>query len=137
VAKKPLCTKCTAMCCRYVALPIENPKTRSDYDDIRWYLAHENVTVFVEKGDWYINFNSACRHIDRDHRCGIYENRPKICRKYTTNKCDITSDEYDYELHFTNDRQMQEYMNVKFDNMVVPNQSKKQKVKSKKKKTKR
>ncbi|RMF80705.1 MAG: YkgJ family cysteine cluster protein, partial [Planctomycetota bacterium] len=33
-----LCEHCTGFCCRYIALPIEEPETRQDYDDIRWYL---------------------------------------------------------------------------------------------------
>ena len=53
--KKSLCDKCTGLCCRYMALPIETPEDREDYDDIRWYLCHEDVAVFVEDGEWYIN----------------------------------------------------------------------------------
>src|SRR4051794_4770830 len=44
-----LCDKCAALCCRYFALPIDNPKSAHDYDNVRWYLMHENVVVFVEK----------------------------------------------------------------------------------------
>ena len=54
MAKKILCDKCTGLCCKYFALPIETPEDKEDYDDIRWYLCHKNVTVFVEDGDWYI-----------------------------------------------------------------------------------
>ena len=43
-----LCESCAALCCRYFALPIDNPKTARQYDDIRWYLCHENVVVFIE-----------------------------------------------------------------------------------------
>ena len=60
--KSILCDKCTGLCCRYFALPIETPEDREDYDDIRWYLCHEGVTVFVEDGDWYINVKNKCRH---------------------------------------------------------------------------
>ena len=44
-----LCNKCSGLCCRYFALPIDNPTTAKDYDDIRWYLCHENVVIFIEK----------------------------------------------------------------------------------------
>ncbi len=116
-AKKVLCEKCDGMCCRYFALPIDTPEDREDYDDIRWYLCHEDVTVFVEDGDWYVNVKNKCRHLDGDsHLCNNYDDRPKICRGYVTDSCDFTNDEYDYELHFTNDNQMLEYMKVKFDN---------------------
>jgi Fe-S-cluster containining protein len=115
--KKVLCHTCKALCCRYVALPIEKPTERGDFDDIRWYLTHKDISVFVEKGDWYINIKNKCRHLsEKAHRCRIYEKRPRICRGYKTNDCELTGEEYDYSLHFTNDRQMEEYMNVKFDN---------------------
>ncbi len=41
--------------------------------------------------------------------------------------------EYDYELHFTDDKQMEEYIKIKFDNNVTE----KQKTKKKQKKRKR
>jgi len=39
--------KCKGLCCRYFAFPIETPEDWDDYDDIRWYLAHKNISVFV------------------------------------------------------------------------------------------
>ena len=57
--KKPkvtsACTRCTGLCCRYFALPLENPEDWKDYDDIRWFLCHEHTSVFVEDGEWYKN----------------------------------------------------------------------------------
>ena len=47
--------RCKGLCCRYFAFPIETPEDWDDYDDIRWYLAHKNVNVFVEDGHWYLN----------------------------------------------------------------------------------
>ena len=55
-----LCEKCVGLCCRYLALPIDTPKTKGDFDDVRWYLAHEGISVFVEEGDWYINIANRC-----------------------------------------------------------------------------
>ena len=119
MAKGTSCGKCSGLCCRYFALPIETPENRQDYDDIRWYLCHKNITVFVEDDDWYINIKNKCRHLsEQEHKCRIYGNRPHICRKYTTRDCDLTEGEYDYDLHFTNDRQMEEYIKIKFHNNV-------------------
>jgi len=116
--KKTPCQRCTGLCCRYFALPIDNPEDWKDFDDIRWYLTHENVSIFVEEGQWYLNVNNSCKHLDKDCRCGIYEMRPKICRYYKTDDCDFTGDNYQYELHFTNDSQMEEYMRIKFGSKV-------------------
>lgn len=117
MAKENQCGQCVGLCCRYVALPIETPEDKQDYDDIRWYLCHEGVTIFVEDGDWYINVKNKCRHLaDEDYECMIYDKRPKICRKYKYKDCDYVEGEYDYELHFTDDKQMAEYIRIKFDN---------------------
>ncbi|MHC4076728.1 MAG: YkgJ family cysteine cluster protein [Planctomycetota bacterium] len=118
MAKKILCGKCAGLCCRYFAFPIETPEEKQDYDDIRWYLCHEDVTVFVEEGDWYININNKCRYLSKEYNCEIYIKRPKICRGYRTADCDLTEGQYDYELHFTNDKQMEEYIKIKFGNNV-------------------
>jgi len=129
--KKSQCDRCTGLCCRYFALPIDTPQTKEDYDDIRWYLCHKNIIVFVEKKDWYINIKNKCRHLsEKDHRCRIYDRRPRICRQYRHADCDYVEGKYDYQLHFTDDRQMQEYMKIKFDNNVIE----KQKTKKKKRK---
>jgi hypothetical protein len=42
----------------------------------------------------------------------------------------LVEGEYDYELHFTNDKQMEEYIKIKFDN----NATEKKKAKKKRKK---
>jgi len=119
LSRKYQCDKCTGLCCRYFALPIDTPEDRSDHDDIRWFLTHEGVSVFVEDGDWYVSVKNKCRHLLPDNRCGIYDDRPGICRKYRHSDCDFVEGEYDYELHFTDDHQMQEYMKIKFDNNII------------------
>lgn len=130
MAKKSQCDKCTGLCCRYFALPIDTPESKGDYDDIRWFLCHEGISVFVEDGDWYININNKCRHFsEKDNRCNIYNNRPRICRGYRHSECDFVEGEYDYEMNFTSDKQMEEFIKRKFDNNV----SKKRKVKQKRK----
>jgi uncharacterized protein len=104
-----LCDKCSALCCRYFALPIETPETRKQYDDVRWYLVHENCVVFIEKKTWYLAVMAKCKHLQDDNRCGIYETRPRICRKYTTDNCDYHGGEYDYDKLFTSAEQLWEY----------------------------
>ena len=83
---KILCHNCTGLCCRYMALPIETPEDREDFDDIRWYLVHKGVSVFVEDGDWYLNIENRCKYLSaKDHRCKIYAKRPQICRDFPDN----------------------------------------------------
>ena len=66
-----LCEHCLAACCRYIALPLDKPTTARDYDDIRWYLMHQGISVFVEEGDWYVQFQTRCKNLGADNRCGL------------------------------------------------------------------
>ncbi len=109
-----LCEHCTAACCRYIALPIDKPRTRRDFDDLRWYLMHENVSIFVEDGDWYIQFNTRCRNLRADNLCGVYETRPEICREYKAGDCDYSGGDYDYEYWFTHPDQMDAFIRQRF-----------------------
>ncbi|MHC4215695.1 MAG: hypothetical protein ACYSWP_20290, partial [Planctomycetota bacterium] len=65
--------------------------------------------------------------------CRIYKTRPKICRGYKMSDCDFIEGEYDYELHFVDDKQMEEYIKIKFGNNVTEKQMRKKKKKKKKK----
>jgi Fe-S-cluster containining protein len=105
-----LCEHCTGICCRYFALPIDTPEDRGDFDDIRWYLLHAGVSVFVEDGEWYLYVAADCRHLQPDFQCSIYKTRPRICREYTTENCDYHSGEYGWEHHFTCPEHLDEYV---------------------------
>jgi Fe-S-cluster containining protein len=104
-----LCDKCAALCCRYIALPIDNPEDVRDYDNIRWYLMHENIVVFVEEEQWYIGIFAKCKHLQPDNRCGVYLTRPRICRGYNTTNCDYHGGDYNYSDLFTSADQLREY----------------------------
>lgn len=104
-----LCEHCTGECCNYIALPIDEPENKRDFDDMRWYLMHEGITVFVEEGDWYVQFRARCRNLQPDFRCGIYETRPKICREYKAGDCDYGGGDYSYDHLFTKPEQIEAY----------------------------
>jgi uncharacterized protein len=110
-----LCSNCAGLCCRYFALPLDNPKTAADYDNIRWYLCHENCVVFIEKRQWYIGIMARCKHLMEDNRCGIYEQRPRICRGYSTDNCDYHGGEYEFSKLFTSAEQLREYAEEKLN----------------------
>lgn len=103
-----LCSYCTAKCCRYFAFPIDKPQTREDFGHLRWYMLHGRVAVFVEDGTWYLMVYADCQHLQPDHRCGIYEDRPQICRTYSTDNCEYEDDAV-YDKFFETAEQMWEY----------------------------
>ena len=103
-----LCKYCTAMCCRYFSLPIDTPKTWADFDNIRWYLAHGRISIFVDEGTWYLVVQGDCQYLTHDNMCGIYENRPAICADYTTEGCEYDND-FVFDKFFDTPEQIEEY----------------------------
>jgi len=79
----PPCSTCEAQCCRYVAVEIDTPTCKRDYDQIRWYLLHNGMSVFTDhEGDWFVEFDSHCEKLGPDHRCTAYSTRPRVCADY-------------------------------------------------------
>jgi uncharacterized protein len=103
-----LCQFCPGKCCRYLALVIETPTERSDYEYMRWYLLHHQAAVFTEDGHWYLLVYNPCKHLTAENRCGIYDDRPAICRQYTTVDCEY-EDLWVYDQYFELPEQVDEY----------------------------
>lgn len=106
-----LCDHCTAKCCRYFALPMEAPTTRKDFETMRWFLMHDRAAVFTENDDWYLVVHTTCKHLQDDHRCGVYMTRPQICRAYSTKDCEY-DDDWIYDRYFEMSEQVDEFMEV-------------------------
>jgi Fe-S-cluster containining protein len=109
----PPCHVCTARCCKYFALSIDKPRSKEDFDHIRWYLMHEGIAVWVEDGDWYLEVRTVCRHLQPDNSCGIYETRPQVCRDYGSPEhgvCEYFTDDLSYDLYFESDTQLEVWL---------------------------
>ncbi|NQT50487.1 YkgJ family cysteine cluster protein [bacterium] len=128
---KNICGTCDGKCCRYFALEIDKPTSKRDFEDIRWYLAHENTRVFVEDGEWHLEVQNVCRHLDGDSRCRIYDDRPAICRDHKMSDCEGDPElEFDREHEFNSDDELAQFAK-KF---LAKKKMKKKKGKGKKKK---
>jgi Fe-S-cluster containining protein len=102
---QPGCHSCNGLCCRHIATEIDRPTTKIDFDNIRWYLMHED-------DNWMIEVTTPCRHLQSDHCCGIYANRPSVCREYpgTDESCEHEDKSPTYKLLFTNDNELVNWM---------------------------
>ena len=110
------CEACKAICCRHIALPIDKPTTKKEYDYIRWYLMHENVNVYIDYDkEWMIEFKTPCRHLGKDYKCKNYNGRPDICRKYPekNQECEYLSDTPCYKIMFHNVDEFEKYLKRK------------------------
>ena len=104
------CSRCDGLCCKYFALPLSEPTTWGDFDDIRWYLAHDDVSVFVDGGTWYLLVDNRCRFLTPDNRCRIYAQRPRICRRYGDRDCEYHDEDGSvYDMLFESPEQVWEY----------------------------
>jgi len=102
---KKMCMECGAKCCRNICIEIEAPTTRQFRENIRWYLAHKNVSIFVEEGSWYIEFHTDCEMRTPENACLVYHNRPLMCRGYGYDddgdiNCFISNLPFNYEYEF-------------------------------------
>ena len=108
------CATCRAACCRYVATQIDEPDCKPDYNNVRWYLLHRDVSVFIDHSDdWYIEFATPCEALDADHRCSIYDQRPLLCRSHGSNDdddCEHLGAESPYRRRFNSAREFEDYL---------------------------
>ncbi|MBD3313738.1 hypothetical protein GF345_04815 [Candidatus Woesearchaeota archaeon] len=80
------CKNC-GNCCNHVAMEIDEPTCKKDYQEILWFLLHKDVKVFVDHDDeWYLEFYAPCEW-RQDSKCINHERRPSICRNYSSEEC--------------------------------------------------
>jgi hypothetical protein len=85
------CLEC-ARCCTYVAVGINAPTTPRHATDVLWYLYHEGVYVYRDdEGEWSVVFETRCRNLGVDRRCGVYSQRPHICRGFDNRSCEVNA----------------------------------------------
>ena len=79
------CGACGGTCCGYVAIGIDSPRSVTGRENIRWFLLHDKVAVYVAHNkDWFIEFTTPCTALNNKKRCSVYERRPNVCRNYGT-----------------------------------------------------
>jgi Fe-S-cluster containining protein len=112
---KKTCKKCSGMCCKYVAVEIDTPEEIEDFEDIKWYVCHKNINVYVdEENIWHIEFLTPCEFLGKNSLCKIYEIRPHICREYNQDECPFHN-EYKEKYTFKKLKDVEKYIEEIFD----------------------
>lgn len=99
--------ECKARCCRYITVVLPAPRQKADFDELSWFLAHEDISVYVESRRWHLEVGNRCKYLTKDNLCRAYDGRPDVCRGYETDECEYpdrpshalhfdTKDEFDY-----------------------------------------
>jgi hypothetical protein len=104
------CQRCPSLCCRYLALQIDGPKSYDDFDLIRWYVAHHGVQVYKDRRRWYLQVDVPCRHLDDHGRCQIYPRRPKICADHRLQDCEFENDGPPPAVQFRHPEEVEAYL---------------------------
>ena len=91
MTEKNPCEGCD-LCCRHVAVEIDKPESKKEFDQIRWFLLHKDIWIFVDNDDsWNMQVNNKCEKL-KDTMCSYYEERPQICRDYSAVNCERNGD---------------------------------------------
>jgi uncharacterized protein len=110
------CGFCTnTQCCTYISQEIDVPRSKQDFDFLLWQISHRDIGIYKDEGSWYLLVSNACNHIQSDGRCGIYEDRPQICRDYSNDYCEFDEPAEDgFELYFQNYGELLAYCKKRF-----------------------
>ena len=110
------CGFCTnSKCCLYVTQGIDAPRSKEDFEHLLWQVSHDNVKAYKDCDGWCLLFESKCNHLRPGGLCGIYENRPQICRDHSNNYCEFdASAEDDFELYFPDYESLLRYCKKRF-----------------------
>lgn len=105
-----VCPPC-GKCCRYVSVGIDPPSTVGRVSTAIWLLYHRTVSIYQShEGDWFLLLPTECENLRPDGLCGVYENRPLICRDYDVDGCEGTSDESAEKLRFDTAKELVKWL---------------------------
>ncbi len=116
--EKKNCDACSGLCCKYVALEIDCPEDEEDFEDIKWYVLHEKVAVYVEDdGTWNLEFITPCKYVNEDGKCSVHEEftnnpeikRPNICKEFNVDVCPFHN-EYNEKYRFEKIEDVENYI---------------------------
>ncbi len=110
------CSFCTgSKCCNYITQQIDTPRAMEDFDLLLWHISHHNVEYYKDSDGWFLLVNTTCRHLQSDGRCGIYFERPLICREYSNDFCEYDEPaEKHFDLYFRSYEELVRYCRKRF-----------------------
>ncbi|MCP4076231.1 MAG: YkgJ family cysteine cluster protein [Gammaproteobacteria bacterium] len=110
------CDLCTnSKCCTYITQQIDTPKSKYDFEILLWQISHKDMGAYKDEDGWFIIFETECTHLELDGRCGIYQDRPTICRSHKNDYCEYDAPaEEGFELWFPDYQSLLRYCKKRF-----------------------
>ena len=109
------CDNCPdSSCCKDVTVEIDDPEDFEDWDEIRWMVAHKNVSVYRDdEEDWLVEFKTPCDKLDESGKCTVYDKRPKTCKEHPEANCVHNGEDDDDEIRFNTMEEVEKYVREK------------------------
>lgn len=110
------CSFCTgSICCTYVTQHMETPRSKEDFRQLLWQVSHQNVKLYKDDDGWTLLVEGKCQHLHINGDCGIYHERPDICREHTNDYCEFDAPSEDgFDLYFENYFDLLKYCKKRF-----------------------
>ena len=110
------CGLCTSSyCCTYITQRLPGPRSMVDFDHLLWQVSHENVEVYKDDEGWFLLVTNRCSHLRAGGRCGIYQNRPQVCRDHANDYCEYDAPAQEgFELYFNGYDSLLKYCKKRF-----------------------
>jgi len=117
------CDLCTSSkCCTYVTQQIDTPRSKYDFEILLWQVSHDKVGSYRDEDGWFIIFETTCSNLLPGGRCGIYEDRPTICRSHSNDYCEFDAPAEDgFDLWFPNYETLLAYCKKRFKKWTTGN----------------
>jgi Fe-S-cluster containining protein len=113
------CSFCKgSTCCTYLTQELDAPRSMEDFDLLLWQVSHANTQIYKDEDGWFLLVNNRCLHLQDDGRCGIYHDRPQICRDHSNDECEFDGPcgKDDFKLFFPDYATLLKYCRKKFKN---------------------
>jgi len=102
-------------CCVYTTQEIDTPRTKDDFDHMLWQMAHKNIQVYKDEGEWFLLVNNECQFLGDKGMCKIYETRPQLCRDYSNDFCEYDEPaENSFQFYFKTYEELDKYCRKRF-----------------------
>ena len=111
------CSFCTgSICCTYVTQHMDTPRSKEDFRQLLWQVSHQNIKLYKDDDGWTLLVEGKCQHLHINGDCGIYHERPDICREHTNDYCEFDAPSEDgFELYFENYFDLLKYCKKRFN----------------------
>ena len=110
------CSRCPGTnCCTYATEALATPRSKADFDHLLWQVSHEHLEIYKDGDGWFLLIRGRCEHLLPGGACGIYAQRPQVCRDYPDDWCEYDEPaERHFQLHFREHAELLAYCRRRF-----------------------